>query len=362
MWSEQIRKRRAALRLLDTAGAEVRADFGKGKLRQFLEICLLNIKGYSAADYYQLGLYKDPGQARRFMTHGEYNAVRRKLNKPVSGIIEFNKWMFGKYCESVGIPTPRCHGVFHREIGFAANGRPLRSRDDLWALLSAIEGPIVIKPVAGDRGENVRIFDGIDRETRVLTGANGLETSLEALHRDLVAAEEPWLLQEKVAQHPAVAALHATSVNTARIITVRDDAGELLILAAALRIGIGAAEIDNTTGGGIAAPIDLESGVCGAATSRSSIRTISTHPDTGCRIEGLALPYWARVKETVLEAHRFLPFPRSLGWDVAFGMEGPVVLEVNGSWYYNRVQMMGQSLWETAFGRARVAQQLRRRR
>lgn len=362
MWSEQIRKRREALRLLDTAGAEVRSDFGKSKTRQFVEICLLGIKGYSAADYYLLGLYKDPGQARRFMTHGEYNEIRRKLNKPVSGIIEFNKWVFGRYCESVGIPTPRCHGVFHQDIGFAANGRPLRSFDDLWALLSALEGPIVVKPLAGDRGENVRIFDRIDREARTLTGANRRETGLEALHRDLISKEEPWLLQEKVAQHPTVAALHASSVNTARIITVRSDDGEVLILAAALRIGIGAAEIDNTTGGGIAAPIDLASGVCGPATSRSSIRTISTHPDTGCRIEGLALPYWDRVKETVFKAHRFLPFARSLGWDVAFGLEGPVVLEVNGSWYYNRVQMTGQSLWETAFGNSRAAQSYRNRR
>src|SRR5690606_31323228 len=69
-------------------------------------------------------------------------------------------------------------------------------------------------------------------------------------------------------------------------------------------------------------------------------------------IEGLALPCWERVKETAVKAHRFLPFARSLGWDVAFGAQGPVILEVNGSWYYNRVQMTGQSLWETEFGRA----------
>src|SRR3546814_7208320 len=96
--------------------------------------------------------------------------------------------------------------------------------------------------------------------------------------------------------------------------------------------------------------LDLETGVCRAATSRFSIRTTVAHPDSGCRIEGLALPYWDLVKASAVKAHRFLPFARSLGWDIAFGIEGPIILEVNGSWYYNRVQMTGRSLWETEFG------------
>src|SRR3546814_8096170 len=66
--------------------------------------------------------------------------------------------------------------------------------------------------------------------------------------------------------------------------------------------------------------IDLETGVCRAATSRFSIRTTVAHPDSGCRIEGLALPYWDLVKASAVKAHRFLPFARSLGWDIAFGI------------------------------------------
>src|SRR3546814_19205364 len=77
--------------------------------------------------------------------------------------------------------------------------------------------------------------------------------------------------------------------------SLRGDDGDIVILAAALRIGVGAAEIDNTTGGGIAAEIDLSSGICRAARSRFSIREVPRHPDSGSRIEGLALPYWDQI-------------------------------------------------------------------
>src|SRR3546814_10055959 len=74
-----------------TAGAEVKADIGKSQFRQLLEIGVLGLKGYRAADYYQLELYKDVARAKKFMTNGEYNRIRSRLNEPACGIIEFNK-------------------------------------------------------------------------------------------------------------------------------------------------------------------------------------------------------------------------------------------------------------------------------
>src|SRR3546814_8696702 len=65
------------------------------------------------------------------MTNGEYNRIRSRLNEPACGIIEFNKWIFAKYCESLGIPTPHCYGVFHREYGFDESEKPLRDLPSL---------------------------------------------------------------------------------------------------------------------------------------------------------------------------------------------------------------------------------------
>jgi hypothetical protein len=38
-----------------------------------------------------------------------------------------------------------------------------------------------------------------------------------------------------------------------------------------------------------------------------------------------------------------LPFPRTLGWDVAIEDRGPVILEVNSDYYYNHLQLEGGS-------------------
>lgn len=352
MWSAQIRRRKVALKLVRTVGTEVSNQFGKSQLRQLLEIGILGLRGYSASDYYVLALYKDPSQAGKYMNQRRFDETRRRWNPPQQGIFEFNKWIFGNYCAAVGIPTPRCYGMFHPKTGITVEGCPLRDMEDLRTVVDSIDGSIVCKPIAGSHGEDVIVFDHFDRESRVLTRANGQQVRLEDVYRILTRKAFPWLLQERVRQHRALLELHQASVNTARIITLLGVDGQVEVLGAVLRIGIGSAEIDNTSGGGIAAPINLESGACGAAISESTIRLMTRHPDSGRQIEGFIVPYWDRMKEVAISAHQRLPFARSLGWDVAFGEQGPVILEVNGTWYQNHVQMTGKSLWQTAFGKA----------
>lgn len=352
MWSEQIRRRKEAIRLVRTIGAEVSKELGKTQLRQLFEIGILGLRGFSPSDYYVLNLYRDPSQARRYMNRRDYDMVRRKWNPPQQGIFEFNKWIFGNYCASVGIPTPRCYGVFHPRTGVTVDGHPLRDMENLNTLMGRIDTAVVYKPIAGSHGDDVMVFDRFDPTSRILTRANGQKIPLEDIYRKLTRKESTWLLQAKVSQHRALLELHAASVNTARIITLLGLDGKVEVLGAVLRVGVGSAEIDNTSGGGIAAPIDLKSGICGPGVSESTIRKIARHPDSNRPIEGFIVPYWDRMKEAAVSAHQRLPFARSLGWDVAFGEDGPVILEVNGTWYQNHVQMTGKSLWETAFGKA----------
>jgi hypothetical protein len=351
MWIQQVRRRREALRLVRTIGSEVTDDFGKSRLRQLIEVGLLGLRGYSASDYYVLGFYRDLSQARKFMNRGQYDKVRRQWNPPALGIIEFNKWIFGHYCASTGIPTPKCYGLFHPDCGVTADGRPLRGLDDLRSLMAAANGSLAIKPVAGSHGDHVMITTRFDAQSELVTRASGQQMPLAALHQVLLGQRFPWILQERIRQHPALHDLHPSSLNTCRIITLVATEGEVRILGAVLRMGTGSGEVDNTTGGGIAAPIDLDSGVCGAAVSEATIRRAARHPDSGHLIQGFVVPEWPSIQAAAIDAHQRLPFARSLGWDVALGETGPVILEVNGTWYQNHVQMTGRSLWQTAFGK-----------
>jgi hypothetical protein len=45
-------------------------------------------------------------------------------------------------------------------------------------------------------------------------------------------------------------------------------------------------------------------------------------------------------------AHSLLPFARTLG--LAIAAEGPVILEFHADYYYNHLQLGGQSLFDTA--------------
>jgi len=38
-----------------------------------------------------------------------------------------------------------------------------------------------------------------------------------------------------------------------------------------------------------------------------------------------------------------VPFPRTLGWDVAIEDRGPVIPEINSDYYYNHLQLDGES-------------------
>ena len=89
---------------------------------------------------------------------------------------------------------------------------------------------------------------------------------------------------------------------------------------------------DNFALGGLAAPVDLATGILGAAVAKSGRGVIVQHPDTGARIEGLKLPLWNEAKQVAIEAHReFLSMP-SVGWDVVLGPGGAWLLEGNPVW------------------------------
>ncbi|CAN0509330.1 unnamed protein product, partial [Discosporangium mesarthrocarpum] len=185
------------------------------------------------------------------------------------------------YCRSLDIPTPDFYGIFNIDFGVTIDGEPLRNFRELQHVITSIDGPFVVKPVAGEHGIDVIVFDRFDARSSILTRANGERLKLDDLYSLLSDREETWLLQSRVRQHPELTALNQSSTNTVRIITLRDVDAEFKILGAILRIGIGKSEIDNTHAGGLVAPKDLETGTCAAGVLEHSIETYSHHPDSG---------------------------------------------------------------------------------
>ncbi len=136
------------------------------------------------------------------------------------------------------------------------------------------------------------------------------------------------LCEEFVVQHKDISALYPHSVNTYRIVTVLTD-GEPHIVYAFIRIGNGGRFVDNINAGGMAAPINIETGIIEYPAFDKDSIYYDTHPFTNCPIKGRQLPCWKESVEMVLKAATVVPQVGYVGWDVAVTENGPLLIEGN---------------------------------
>ncbi len=144
--------------------------------------------------------------------------------------------------------------------------------------------------------------------------------------RDRLSSSRQFLLEEFVVQHPDMALLNATSVNTLRIVTfVRD--GVVHVLARVLKMGAGG-DIDNFSAGGMYTMLDPDGVALYAAFDRhDAMHTV--HPLSGTSIVGFRVPRFSEVIELVSKAALELTDVPYVGWDVAIAPNGPLIIEAN---------------------------------
>lgn len=174
---------------------------------------------------------------------------------------------------------------------------------------------LIGKPLEGSSGQGILKYTDADWQ-------NGPATFLAQLKQDGIG-----ILEEMVIQHPVMAAMCPTSVNTCRIATLLGDKQQGIVYAF-LRIGNGKV-MDNVDCGGMAARIDLESGELKTVGADKAGNTYEKHPITGTPIIGFRIPYWEEAKAMCLEAAKKVPQMRFVAWDVAITENGPTFIEGN---------------------------------
>jgi hypothetical protein len=165
-------------------------------------------------------------------------------------------------------------------------------------------------------------------EGRSLTAAELAE------HLKRRAKFEKRVIEACLANHSNLADLNLGALATARILTVRNEQGEIEATHAVFRMAQRrGAHVDNIHAGGIAAPVDLATGRLGQATDLG-VRIDSAwhvrHPVTGAQIEGRILPHWPEALALVRRAHDRIGDRVAVGWDVAILEDGPCLIEGNG--------------------------------
>jgi hypothetical protein len=181
-----------------------------------------------------------------------------------------------------------------------------------------------------------------------------------------LSSVQPYLVQERATNHPAMRDLSNGALNTIRIITCLDEHDRPEIIAAVLRMAVGDnVTVDNVHAGGLAASVDLREGRLSAATDMgvdAHLGWIDHHPDTGARIAGRVLPMWPEVGELVRTAHVAFRDWAVIGWDVAIMADRPRLVEGNSGPDIDLVQRpLRMSFGDARFG-ILIARQLEKAR
>ncbi|MFL6592990.1 MAG: sugar-transfer associated ATP-grasp domain-containing protein [Luteimonas sp.] len=281
--------------------------------------------------YYVYGLDRKSAQRIDLMPYRAFRRLRNKGNLR-TGTAKYNyvcllqdKFLFSQLASSLGIPTPKSIAMLDADaITWLDRNETLPLESIVDPQLPMLDG--FCKKFDGIQGDGAFPLQAHAGELRVA----GEPISIDALRQRL---DGRFLFQQRIVQHPALAALHPASVNTLRLISFCN-AGRATVAFGALRVGTGSSNVDNWAAGGIIIGIDLERGELrddGFFKPGYGGR-VRAHPDSGIRFEGFQIPQFDRAMTLVTRLHEFIPQVHSVGWDVAISAEGPVIIEGNDDW------------------------------
>ncbi len=264
--------------------------------------------GSSPENYFVLRFFALSDRERgEYLTSGRSKAADSRLNlraRPEELEVLGSKAAFARSFRA----------LLKREMIFA----PDCSRAEFEAFLERWD-EFIIKPERGIQGrgvEKLRREDIPDREA-FFARCRG----------------EKLLLEQLIRQHPALNMVNPSCLNSVRLNLARTPAGEPRFIGACLKCGAPGAAADNFHSGGVAYPLELESGrVTGPGRNNSELRDFTRHPGSGCFMPGLQIPWWEETKALTLRAMEQVPSLGYVGWDVGIGPDGPELIEGNCRW------------------------------
>lgn len=250
----------------------------------------------------------------------------RRVNEPYAAFLD-HKALFAQVF-STQFLVPVDHGLIRRGVFTPLHGSTLPVASALAALTDlGLPDDYVLKRIGGGGGKDIWI---VHRVTTTDVTVNGATMPLESLVEQL--GQRSFLLTELLRQGAYADGLFPGSINTVRVVTMRDDDGPFVAFAVQ-RIGNARSQpTDNLNQGGLCALVDLTSGTLGPARQLETATrptAYTHHPETGAAIAGQVIPRWNEMVTMLLGAMEAFPRLRYVGWDVVVQDEGLLVLEAN---------------------------------
>ena len=315
----------------------------KSKARIFGDQCVHILK-YGEVDpyYYLYGLDVKGASFKKkgLISYKEFMDWRNLHNRPVHPFnyicILRDKKLFAIVCEHFGIPCVRDLGYIDPGCGSIRLND--ESHEDVFSLLEREES-IFCKPLDAECGDGIFCL-GRNENGYTLNDAPATQEEIVAL---IGSRTSQHIVQSRLLQHPELNRLYPKSINTIRLVTIRNRrTGAIEYFHSLLRIGANGNVVDNWSQGGVCVGID-ENGVLfeeGYYKPPFGLRT-TTHPDTGIPFAGFRIPHYREAIEMCKSFHKRIDFIPAIGWDIAITPKGPCLIEANDNWAISLHQVYG---------------------
>lgn len=307
----------------------------KSKWSCFKEIRMLyNYWKAFPETYFRFGMfqkcYNDIDKMKSFIPQHAYYRYATDMDNRYHVLID-DKILFHDIMTSYGLPVPMRYFTF-RNNEFR-DGIKLLSDDEVDRVIADItDDRIFVKRYTGGAASGISIFTKVD-DGKYVDADNDFVSAKMIRNK---YSNKDFFLEKQIVQEPILRSFNPDTVNTIRVLTYNNQ-----IISATVRFGGKGEFVDNVSANGVAVSLDIETGCLGSYGLKmySTVEHFYEHPDSNIKFEGTYVEQWPLVRSIVEKALRYVPYYKSVGFDVATTEQGPIILEINTGAGINLSQM-----------------------
>jgi glutathione synthase/RimK-type ligase-like ATP-grasp enzyme len=256
--------------------------------------------------------------------YNPYNRARlSKYVQPNEYCILFDdKEVCYQLCQSANLPLPRQFAVTNEST-------------NIQELLCQIQHEtaikkFIIKPAIGKGGEDIYLINFSGKNVQVIKNLKRESKTIEVEFNELKISKRS-VIQEYVNQHKSLKRLSPNSLNTIRIATMLTKSNTVIILGSLIRIGHATSIVDNSSSGGVAVGIKVETGTLNELGYDFNSKVYKEHPSSNFKFSGFHIPFWKEILKLATETQLTFPYYKLLGIDIGLSEKGPILIEINAS-------------------------------
>lgn len=261
-----------------------------------------NATGCSYEDYFVFKFYEIPiEQQIKYVTLDVFKKMRIKYNLPVVGRYYFdNKARFNETFKDLITRA----WFLNTDLSYEQFKEKIKGLD-----------AVLVKAIAATQGKGVYKFK-----------VNISEEDNRRVYEEICSLEES-IVEQYIIQHSEMMKFCPTSVNTVRVTTLNYN-GKCEFLYSVFRMGRGEV-VDNFHAGGIAAAVDVHTGIVCTDAVDLDANVYEIHPYSGLKIKGFQIPLWDKIREVCEKATGKVEDVNLIGWDFAITEDGVELIEGN---------------------------------